>query len=170
MRKSELWENQEGKTKERWGYWKKIWKWEWGHQVSIPLMRDSCAVFVLFFLLNLFLTAQNINGFYFFRSGWCWPIRALPISILLLSVLCNGVLFKGFLLCVVLFCFSSQFVFDRQNILDVGLCLYSMNILVIKYPYTEKNWGKKKLGKLCIWSLSFISYFNFVYNLSIVLI
>ena len=82
---------------------------------TIILMRDSCVVFVLFFLLNLFLTAQNINGFYFFRSGWCWPIRALPISILLLSVLCNGVLFKGFLLCVVLFCFSSQFVFDSTK-------------------------------------------------------
>ena len=47
--------------------------------------------FVLFFLLNLFLTAQNIHGFCFLDPD------------------------------------------------DVGLCLSSMNILVIEYPYTEQD-------------------------------
>ena len=56
---------------------------------KVKNVRTKSALTPFVFLLNLFLIAQNIHGFYFLDPD------------------------------------------------DVGLCLYSMNILVIKYPYTE---------------------------------
>ena len=121
---------------------------------TIILMRDSCVVLVLFFLLNLFLTAQNINGFYFFRSGWCWPNG--PYLYLFFFYLYSVMEYylKDFYFVLFCFVFLLNLFLTAQNIHgfcfldpdDVGLCLYSMNILVIEYPYTEQNWGKKKTG------------------------
>ena len=61
--------------------------------------------FCFLFLAQFVFYSTKHKWFLLFKSGRCWPIRALPMSIRLLSVLYIGVLFKGFLLCVVLFCF-----------------------------------------------------------------
>ena len=129
--------------------------------------------FVLFFLLNLFLTAQNINGFYVLDPDDVGLYGSYLY--LLFFYLCSMLEYylKDFYFVLFCFVFLPHLFFTAQNIHsfyfldpdDVGLCLYSMNILVIKYPYKEKNRGKKMFGKLCIWSLSFTLYFNFVLNL-----
>ena len=69
--------------------------------------------FVLFFLLNLFLTAQNINGFYFLDPddvGLYGPYLYL-FFFYLYSI--HEYYLKDFYF--VLFCFSSRFVFDSTK-------------------------------------------------------
>ena len=176
LRKSEIWENKEGETKERWGYWKKMVSENEGIGFQYHFINEGqLCCFVLLFLLNLFLTAQNINGFYFLDPddvGLYGPYLYL-FFFYLYSIL--EYYLKDFY--VVLFCFSTQFVFDstkhpRFLLFRSGWC-WPISILYEhfgdKIPLHGKELRKKKMpGKLCIWFLFFTPYFNFVSNFSIV--
>ena len=120
------------------------------------------------FLAQFVFDSTKHQWFLRFRSGWCWPIRVLPISIVLLSMLYAGVLFKGFLLCLVLFCFSSPFVFYSTKypqflLFRSGWC-WPMSILYEhfgdKIPLQRKESRKKNVW----WTMYLVPIFYTIFQ------